>query len=75
MMSAFIKLCRIEHAQTRDTFNRGSCTVNTECGIYSVISKTELNLLQFKRPDEATILKNTDTRKRTNSEIIEGIQW
>ena len=38
-------------------------------------SKTELNLLQFKRPDEATITQNTDTRKRTNSEIIEGIQW
>jgi len=38
-------------------------------------SKSELNLLQFKRPDEATITQNTDTRKRTNSEIIEGIQW
>jgi len=38
-------------------------------------SKAELNLLQFKRPDEATITQNTDTRKRTNSEIIEGIQW
>ena len=39
------------------------------------LTKNELNLLIFKKPDEATMTKNTDTRKRTNSEIIEGIQW
>lgn len=38
-------------------------------------SKTELNLLLFKRPDESKASQTTDTRKRTTSEIIEGIQW